>query len=149
MIELTDMTLLEGKGNYEDISKIMCSSGPNEWMLRTNAFISAPTCAFMYTLHFWHNGEVSIYEAERPVEQGSVDDDIRELSEWCRLNGWKKLTINSRLLIDRKAHDFWHRMFLAGLIESDMLSKKESQEMERLAKAQVREQEDEEKENAS
>ncbi len=146
MIELTDRTLREAKGDFDHVVRIMKeeTSGQN-WMLRTDAFVTCEFIAAKYTLHFWKNGNVIIYETDRPMRMDVSDDDLRELSYWCKVNKWKELQISDRLLVDRIAFEYWKRAFIAGLVKNDALQEYEDQEMKRLMETQFLE----EKEDAS
>ena len=68
--------------------------------------------------------------------QDVSDDDLRELAQWCKVNGWKELQVDDRLLTNRIALEYWKRIFIAGLVKSATLQKYEDQEMQRLMKAQ-------------
>ncbi len=143
MIEFTDTTLRQSRGYFEETKKLMEEDGPiSEWMLRSSAFVSTPFAATTYILHFWKNGQVVIHETDRPMQVDSVDEDLRELSEWCRKAGWEGLVVGDRLLVDRHAYEFWRRSFIAGLVASQKLQQHEEEEMERLSKAYLKEKED-------
>lgn len=151
MIEFTDMTLCESHGYYKETKKLMEEDGPiSEWMLHSSAFVTAPMSAFSYILHFWKDGRVVIHETDRPMRVDSLDEDLRELSQWCRDAGWKELSVSDRLLItDRQAYEFWRRAFIAGLIVSEKLQQHEEEEMKRLSQAYLIEKEREEDENGT
>ncbi len=145
MIEFTDATLLTTRGYFDETKALMEGDGPvSEWMLRSSAFVSTPFTAATYMLHFWKNGQVVIHETDRPMQIGSVDDDLRELSQWCQRAGWKGLAVADRLLIDRHAYEFWRRSFIAGLVVSEKLQEHEEDEMKRLSQAYLKEKEEEE-----
>jgi hypothetical protein len=137
MIEFTDFTLREGNGDYQEVARLMSEDTfGQDWMLRSEAFISTPFIASKFVLHLWKNGNVVIQNTDRPLRIDIADDDLRELSQWCEVNGWKELQVDKRLLDDRVGFECWHRAFIAGIIKSDTLQKKEDEEMERLMKAQ-------------
>jgi len=143
MIEIADITLREAKGNFADTSKLMDEDVPGlDWMLRSQVFVVNQLAAANYVLHFWKNGRVVISGTDRPMKLESSDEDLRELSEWCRNSGWKELSVDERLLADRHHYEFWHRAFIAGMIASDILDKHEKEEIERLSNAQIRESEE-------
>lgn len=143
MIEFTDMTLLESRGYYQETKKLMEEDGPiSEWMLRSSAFVSTPLAASSYILHFWKNGRIVIHETDRLMQVDSLDEDLRELSQWCKDAGWKELDVHDRLLIDRQACEFWRRAFIAGLIVNEKLQQYEDEEMKRLSQAYIREKEE-------
>lgn len=145
MIEFTDATLCQSRGHYEETKKLMEEDGPlSEWMLRSSVYVSTQFNAATYMLHFWKNGRVVIYETDRPMQMDSVDEDLRELSQWCQKAGWKELDINDRLLVDRHAYEFWRRSFIAGLIVNEKLQQHEEEEMERLSQAYLQEKKEDE-----
>jgi len=133
MIELTDITLLESKGSYEDTCRIMAKeSSVLRWMLRSDAFVSNKFAASNYTLHFWNDGKVFIYETDRSVATDSSDEDLRELNMWCEANGWH-LHVSDRMLVDRYAFAYWQQAFKGGLVQNDQLDRMEEEEMKRIA----------------
>ncbi len=143
MIEFTDTTLLQSKGYYKETKQLMEEDGPlSEWMLRSSAFVTSPMSAFNYTLHFWKDGRVVIYDTDRPMVVDSLDEDLRELSQWCRDAEWKELGVSDRLLVDRLAYEFWRRAFIAGLIVNEKLQQHEEEEMKRLSQAYLIEKEE-------
>src|SRR3990167_4706444 len=87
-----------------------------------------------YMLHFWSDGSVYIIRTEHPPRMEIPDDDIRELHQWCVLNGWR-LMLHNNLIDDPKSFEFWMNVYRSGLIDSKELSKYESDEMERFQKA--------------
>ncbi len=145
MIEFTDTTLLQSRGYYEETKKLMEEDGPfSEWMLRSSAFVSSPLAAASYILHFWKNGRVVIHETDRPMQIDSLDEDLRELSQWCKDAGWKELSVSDKLLIDRQTCEFWRRAFIAGLIVNEKLQQYEDEEMKRLSQAYLIEKKEDE-----
>ena len=144
MIEFTDTTLRESRGYFKETTKFMDEDGPvSEWMLRSAVYVSTLFSAATYALHFWKNGQVVIHETDRPMQMDSIDEDLRELSQWCQKAGWKELCVDDRLLIDRHAYEFWRRSFIAGLVVSEKLQQHEEEEMARLSKAYLKEKEEE------
>lgn len=145
MIEFTDATLRQSLGYYEDTKKLMEEDGEvSEWMLRSSTFVSTPMSSAIYTLHFWKNGRVVIHDTDRPMQMDSLDEDLRELSQWCQKSGWEALDVNDRLLVDRHAYEFWRRMFIAGLIHNKKLQQHEDDEMKRLSQAYLQEKKEDE-----
>jgi len=137
MIELTDATIREANGDFNEVVRIMKEdSFAEDWMLRSDAFITTPFIASKFVLHFWKNGDVVIWDTDRPVRMDISDDDLRELVKWCKINGWKELQIDDRLIGDRVSLEYWNRSFIAGLVHSETLKKREDDEMARLMKAQ-------------
>lgn len=144
MIEFADSTLRETGGFYDEVVKLMKEEGePSEWMLRSSAFVSNELVAQSYILHFWADGRVVIYETDRSMKLDSIDEELRELSQWCRDAGWKYLGVNDRLLNDRHALEFWKRAHIAGLVVNETLQQYEDEELIRLSKAYLKEKEEE------
>ncbi len=144
MIEFTDMTLRQARGYFNETKKLMDEDGSvPEWMLRSSVFVSTQFVSATYTLHFWKNGRVVIHATDRPMQMDSLDDDLRELSQWCHKAGWAELSVSDELLADRHAYEFWKRSFIAGLIVNEQLQQHEEEEMTRLSKAYLNEKKEE------
>lgn len=140
MIEFTDGTLRESRGYYKETKELMEEDGSLvEWMLRSSVFVTTAVAAAGYILHFWKDGRVVIYETDRLMQINSLDEELRELSQWCEDAGWKKLDVSDRLLVDRQAYEFWRRAFIAGLIINEKLQQHEDEEMKRLSQAYLKE----------
>lgn len=143
MIYFDDITLNESRGNFHTVNSIMRDEdGVFEWMLKSKATVAAtdllgrPGMTANYVLHFWHDGKVYIMETDRPFNVEVPDDDIRELHKWCLDNGWPKLYVHKRLIADQQGFDFWKRMFISGLVQSDELAQHEDEEITRLSNMQ-------------
>lgn len=138
MIVFSDMTLNETQGDYSRVKVLMNQDvGDRDWMLRTEASVTTELASFKFVLHFWRNGDVVIHDTDRPLRLDVPDDDLRELSQWCRDSDWKGLKVDERLLKGHAAMEFWNRTFMTGLVDSDLLRKREDEEMSRLAKSQL------------
>ena len=142
MIELSDFTLREANGDYHEVHRLMDKETTQDWMLRSEVFVSTQFIASKYILHFWKNGNVVIHGTDHPVRMDITDEDLRELSNWCKGNGWHELQIDDRMLDERVALEYWHRAFIAGLVTNASLQKREDDEMGRLMKAQQLEEND-------
>jgi hypothetical protein len=150
MITFSDKTICDGDGHFASISAIMRDEeNLFTWMLRSVAsvsvanFIGQPGMIFNYMLHFWDNGNVCIMNTDHPVNINVPDDDIRDLKRWCDDHGWKRLSVHRLLIEDPQGLEFWKRMYIAGLVQSDELIKHEQDEMERLSSmSQIEEDED-------
>lgn len=130
---MTDITLNESGGNYLTTCEIMSADiGSGDWMLDSKCHVYTQMMSCMYQLHLWKNGQVVIWKTDRPIDFAAPDDDLMELSTWTRENGWKCLTIDSRLLISPQEFDFWKRMYLRGIIENEELKRHEEEETNRL-----------------
>ena len=144
MITFSDRTIREAFGNYKLTKQIVESEGPAKWMLETSAVIASKYVVSENLLHFWHDGKVVLIRTTHPMIADVPDDDLRELSEWCEKNGWKKLTVDNDLLEDPQQFGFWQRAYFAGIITSEYLSEYEKIETQRMKEAYEREQEEEE-----
>ena len=135
MIEFTDITIREGHGHYNLVTDLMSKDiGDNEWMLNSLAYIKISNkIVFTYAIHFWRSGKVDIFETDRPMNIDFPEDDIRELHEWCKINNWKSLHVNSRLLVDPRGFDYWAHIYRCGLVENDQLKLFDESEMARLS----------------
>jgi len=140
MIEFTDITLRQTKGHYNE-TKILMEEDRlvSKWMIRSGVFVSSVMFSASYTLHFWNNRDVVIFDTDRSMIINSFDDDLRELSLWCQKAGWKHLGVNDRLLVDRHTYEFWKRSYVSGLIVNEKLKQHEDAEMDRLSKAYLTE----------
>lgn len=142
MIRFSDITINEGWGNYRLIRELMESSGPKEWMIESHATISTPIISSDCVLHFWADGRVVLMETNHPLHSQAPDDDIRELSRWCRKNGWKNLVVDNKLITEQKEFEFWMRFYYSGMITSDVLKKHDEQEIERMGSSESEETDD-------
>lgn len=131
MITFSDKTMIEGSGNYRLIRDIMNQEGPSVWMIRSSVTVNTPIISSDSVVHIWHDGKIDIMETSHPFISDVPDDDLRELNKWCRQHGWK-LSVNNRLISDRKELEFWLRMYYAGIVNSDMLKKHDEDEMNRM-----------------
>ncbi len=149
MIHFSDITIDEGKGHFSTITAIMRDQdGVFDWMLKSNATVAPqdllgnPGFPSNFTLHFWSHGEVCISETTHPTIAEAPYDDIIELKQWCVDHGWKKLSVRRELIESPQGFEFWMRMYIAGMVDSDELKQHEEDEMNRLIKAQEIEEQD-------
>lgn len=138
MIYFSDNTINETNGDYKTVlALIRQESNVNDWMLKSEATVVAvglmdePSAVTNFILHFWSNGDVCIMRSDHHLN-ASADADVRELQNWCLNNGWKKLRIDDNLVEDPQGFDFWMRMYISGLIDSDVLRKHEQDDIARL-----------------
>ncbi len=149
MVEMTDITLIEAKGNFPAVCRLMREDGsPEVWMLETVAYVTAPMISSQFVLHCWNDGKVVMFDAMRPLQMETPIDDLQQLREWCKNNKWSDLWIHDRLLVERKSLFYWSRMYIAGLVMNDRLKKQDDDEHARLTSAYIKEKEEEEQENA-
>jgi hypothetical protein len=135
MIELTDTTLLETGGYYENVVGIMSREAPPKWVILTRAMISTGKITSQYELEFWYDGRIMILNTDHPSTILAPDDDLRELAGWAKGNGWKSVNIHTRLLSHPMDFEFWKRMYQCGLIQSEQLKEYDENEMARMTKA--------------
>lgn len=140
MIYFTDRTINECEGHYVTITSLMRDEeGVFSWMLKSLATVSSMdllggiSIACNYALHFYSNGDVYVMSTDHPQILDVPDDDLRELKKWSIDHGWKRLCVNKLLLEDPIGFQFWLRMYISGLIYSDILEKHEASEMSRLS----------------
>lgn len=134
MIDFSDNTIRDGHGYYKLIKRIMENEGPSTWMLKSRATVHSSSIDCDYLLHFWHDGKTIIHMTNHPVGPEAPDDDIQELSKWCKDHGWT-LHIHSDLLEERKDFDFWIKFYYSGMIFNEIFCKYEKDEIERMKKA--------------
>ena len=143
MIDFSDRTIRQAFGNYAMVKQIMESEGPSKWMIETTAVVASKFVVSENLLHLWDNGEVHLIGTSHPMTTDVPDDDLRELSEWCEKNGWKKLMIDDDSLQNPQQFNFWQRAYYAGIISSTYLTEYENRATERMKEAFEREQEQE------
>lgn len=148
IIEFSDPTMIEGGGNYDLIKEIMDKESPPQWMLRTNATIITESIISNFTLHLWNDGKAVIVDTDHPMMTEASDDDFRRLYEWSNNNGWK-LIVDKYLLDNKQFLEFWMRLYRAGIVHSDILQKREEDEMRRMQDAYERDQKEEDEEETN
>lgn len=125
IIDFTDETLVEGKGKYEEIKKIMLKENvpAAKWMLESKVFISSEFGEAEILLHLYYNGDIYIMNFIPSVgNDGFNNPDIRYLSFWAQECGWKAPQPFFDLV--RMNFDFWKHFWGAGIVDSDFLDKK-------------------------
>ena len=130
MIYFSDITINECNGEYSCVNEKM--SGFSDWMIKTTATIVSSGIGFSYIMHFRSDRDIYIMDSNRSVANDSPDDDLREFHNWVKLTGWNMINIHKRLLMDPRDRDFWHRMYLTGLVTSEELKLQDQIEMSRL-----------------
>ena len=133
MIEFSDITMVEARGLYRQVSELM--QGPVPWMLRTDCVVTTDVIVSRFILHFWNDQRVFIMETDRPPNNDIPEDDLRELSDWCIKAGWTKPQVHADILDDPQAYLFWQRQYRTGLVNSEVLEKDEREEVERFRTA--------------
>lgn len=133
MIEFTDITIREAMGNYNTVKEIMAREDivSDNWMLRSSCTVFTNALYTEFVLHFWYNGSVVIYDTTHSIAIDSTEDDLRMLSDWCKLHGWKHLSIHDRLLKSSQDFDYWMRQYIKGIVVSEVLKSYEDSETNR------------------
>lgn len=144
MIRFSDLTINQAQGSFKKVCELMTEDiGPsNKWMIRSDATIITDVITSNFRLHLWGDGRVYIKETTHPFVNSVPDDDLRELREWCEVNGWGCPKVDGRLVADARAFDFWLNKYRAALIDSDDFRKFEEDEMKRMSEATEEKDED-------
>jgi len=132
---ITDSTIREADGQFAAIEAVMKGDTTGPWMLSTHLMVVTQVAAFEYELRFWDNGDVFIVKTEHPLSLEIPIDDLYELKEWCIQRGWKRLTLLDQALDDHADLEFWYRIFNAGIIEHEVLARREEERMRRANEA--------------
>lgn len=134
MIEFTDATLIEAEGSYSTVCSLMEKEDivGKEWMIESRCFIHSPTISSDFIMHFWSDGKAVVWDTTRPLMLGVSEDDLTELAEWSRTNGWGIPVIHDRLLVDPRSFEYWLRMYLKGLVAAEELTRHDEEELNRL-----------------
>lgn len=137
MVEFEDITLREGEGKYDKVVEIMKADGAGStWMLRSKTFVSTDFISGVFLLNFWNDGKVMIDEMYRPISLEVPNDDIAELSNYVKDNGWKPLEPTNKMMENPRLNDFWKRQYQSGLIVSTVLEEREADIVDRLIKSE-------------
>ncbi len=124
-INFTDLTLLEGEGNYDEVKKIMHNEAfaGDSWMLLTEvsltAFIGGKPFESLFILHFYANGDVYINAYQSSSGDVYYNPDITGLAHFIKKNNWKSLRPSKDLVRDNT--DFWKHFWDTYIIDSDYL----------------------------
>lgn len=121
MIEFTDNTLIEAKGDYNQVTNIMLQESTPKWMIQTDAVIRTESFISSYVLNFWDNGDIYIFETSRPPDKDLPDDDLIFLRSWVDMNNWKRLLVSNNFLEDPRWFSFWLTYFRSGIIYNEKL----------------------------
>jgi hypothetical protein len=89
-ITFSDITIIEGKGKYEDVAKIMSGefAADKEWMLRTRCTLITTAGISELLLHFYSDKKVYIIEYIPSIKDVFYNPDIQCLNLWLQDNGW-------------------------------------------------------------
>ena len=143
MIRFSDNTLRESKGSFSLTNHIMKEQdGVSFWMIESLVTVTTPMISSTSVLHFWHNGEIHIIETDHPPISDLSDEDIREMAKFVSEYGWSNLIVADRLVQNPKEFEFWLRIYRSGLVKCHTLQKFDEDEMERLSKLIVDDDED-------
>lgn len=142
MIYFTDLTINEAFGNFNRVKELM---NMNTWMIESRVNVVTPEISTNFLIHFWHDGKIVIFSTDRILSYDVPDDDIRELNEWGKINGWGKIFLHKDLTEDQRMFEYWMQFFRAGLVDSEEMQAYDKAQQEFFAKSGF-EQEDDEKE---
>ena len=127
MIEVSDITLYETDGKFDEVAKLM---GSGTWMIRSDVLVDTPAIASKSVVHFWNDKKAVISDTEHPPEVNIPETDMIELSGWCKERGWELYV--ARDLLDHPVNfHFWLRLFRTGIIKSQHLYEYEQDEISR------------------
>lgn len=125
VITFTDLTVIEGEGRYDEISKIMSKdfAASKSWMLETKAVLESQFGIAVFSLHLYHDGKLFIAEFQ-PSMTGDIyyNPDLRYLSVWAQEKGWGLPEPLPDLV--RENPPFWKHYCEVGLIKSDYIKEK-------------------------
>lgn len=126
-IQFSDLTLLEANGNYEDVCAIMKvphSSGiikdivVDKWMIESLVTLQNPFGFSQLSCHFYWDGRIIIADYT-PTIQDIHNPDIRCLTYWANLFGWKRPE-PLPTMVDTWM-DFWHMQWDTFIVDSEYL----------------------------
>ena len=93
-----------------------------DWMIEDDLIISHQFGKSIFTIHFYQNGESSIYSFHKDRPNGSNLMDLRALVILLIRNGWKRpYPVSSEV---DYAIEFWKDAWETGLVDSPYLEKK-------------------------
>lgn len=129
-INFSDLTLVEGRGNYNNIKRIFDNEpiSPETWMLESHMTIlwqTEPDCPlpmngfFEAKIHAFSNGDITIMNCALPK---GVSRDIEVFSVWAQFNHWNRPKVSNDLVEGEIIH--WKHYWDTFLIDSDLLEKK-------------------------
>lgn len=128
-IRATDVTINEANGSFEMVKSLMekdeiLSYGKKKhnWVLRSNIAVINVFGYNEMICQFHNDGSVDILEYQPTVRDVFYNQDIRCLSHWCSINGWKKPQPAPRIINDKL--DFWKHQWNTHVIDSSYLDNK-------------------------
>jgi len=129
-VNFSDVTLLEGKGNYNNIKRIFDREAisTETWMLESHVTIlwqtepesPLPMSGFFEAnIHAFSTGDIVIMNCMVPR---GVSRDIEVFSAWSQLNHWNRPKIHGDLVNGQLIN--WKHYWDTYLIDSDTLERK-------------------------
>jgi len=129
-INFSDVTMVEGRGNYKNIKRIFNEDplNPETWMLESHMTImwqtepEAPlpmSGFFEANIHAFSNGDITIMSCALP--QG-VSRDIEVFSSWAQFNHWNRPKLSNDLVEGQIVQ--WKHYWDTYLVDSDLLERK-------------------------
>ena len=123
-LHFSDLTILEGDGEYAEVKKIMESGLYKDatWMLRSDLTIDFPAGSCILILHFYSDGNIYIMDYKSSVSDVFYNPDIPCISMWAQENGWNIPQPHPDLI--KTGLDFWKHFWDTRIIDSDYLDQK-------------------------
>lgn len=129
-VNFSDITLIEGKGNYNNVKRIFKNDpiSTETWMLESHITIlwqtepdnPLPMSGFFEAnIHAFNNGDIFIMNCMIPK---GMSRDIEVFSAWAQLNHWNRPNVHRDLVDGQLMH--WKHYWDTYLIDSDLLDKK-------------------------
>jgi len=143
MIEFDDITLLEANGNFDKVVEIMSKeSFVKTWMIKSQVFVHSGIMSSVFVVNFWNDRKVIIDNMFRPAFLESPNEDIAELSEWTKKNGWLLPEPSTKLIESPSLFLFWKHQYQSGLISCSVIEKKEKDLLDKIYRSEKKEQSD-------
>lgn len=131
-VNFTDITLLEGNGEYEYVKKIMqkpvriigemFAPPPSEkWAIKSNLTITHELGFAQITCDFYDDGRI-IIDSYASTSKDTHRPDMRCFSHWAQKSGWKVPEPHQNLI--REDQDFWKMQWETFIVESEFLQKR-------------------------
>lgn len=118
IIEFSDITMIEADGEYDIVCEIMNrENGNNDWMIKSDVFITDGIINSQITLHLYKNKDIYIENYDIKKDEAYYSPDLECLSQWAQQNGWNTPCPNKDLLL--MDIDFWKYFWETSLIDCD------------------------------
>lgn len=123
-IAFSDLTVIEGKGNYNKIKKLFDREifGNDYWMIETVVTILHESGAANMILHLFSDRKVTIESLSLSTSEVHYCPDIPILASWTQQEGWNLPEPSADLI--RDSEDFWKFFYDTSMIYSPILENK-------------------------